>query len=269
MYADRAFEYNVAMTRKTSPPAARDDRSARQKAYGFLQRKIASREYAAGSALSELSVAKQLGISRTPVREAIGQLVAEGLLEQIPNRGVVIAQLTRNDIVDLYELREALEVYAIGKAARRSLDPADLHRLQNLADEIVVLRDELVHAGKAELDPEQMHRFVVCDLGFHTLLMRLAANGRILKVVNETRLLIRIFAIRRTGHNLADLERIYAQHCDLLRAVSERDPERAMRLLSEHIQNSQRERLAEHDHWDREDSLRSSLPVYIAVPGKS
>src|SRR5690348_1236672 len=228
------------MKTKASHPKARDDRSIRQKAYFHLQQKIASREFPAGSALSELSVAKELGISRTPVREAIGQLVAEGLLEQIPNRGVVVIQLTRNDIVDLYELREALEVYAVGKAARRPLDPADLHRLQNFADEITVLRDELLKGGKPELNPEQMHRFVVCDLGFHTLLMRVAANARILKVVNETRLLIRIFAIRRTGHNVADLERIYQQHCDVLQAVSERDPDRAMRLLSEHIQNSQR-----------------------------
>jgi DNA-binding GntR family transcriptional regulator len=266
MHAPWSFEYNVAMKTKASHPKARDDRSIRQKAYFHLQQKIASREFPAGSALSELSVAKELGISRTPVREAIGQLVAEGLLEQIPNRGVVVIQLTRNDIVDLYELREALEVYAVGKAARRPLDPADLHRLQNFADEITVLRDELLKGGKPELNPEQMHRFVVCDLGFHTLLMRVAANARILKVVNETRLLIRIFAIRRTGHNVADLERIYQQHCDVLQAVSERDPDRAMRLLSEHIQNSQRERLAEHDHWERENSLREHLPVYVAAP---
>jgi DNA-binding GntR family transcriptional regulator len=256
------------MKKTASRAPARDDRSVRQTAYLHLQRKIASREFPAGSALSELSVAKELGISRTPVREAIGQLVAEGLLEQIPNRGVVVVQLTRNDIVDLYELREALEVYAVGKAARRALDPADFRHLQNFADEIIVLRDELVDRGRTELNAEQMHRFVVCDLGFHTLLMRVAANARILKVVNETRLLIRIFAISRTGHNIADLERIYQQHCDVLRAVSERDPERAMRLLAEHIQNSQRERLAEHDHWERENSLKANLPVYVTLPGR-
>lgn len=256
------------MKKKADQAAVRDDRSVRQKAYSHLQQKIASREFPAGSAVSELSVAKELGVSRTPVREAIGQLVAEGLLEQIPNRGVVVVQLTRNDIVDLYELREALEVYAAGKAARLPLSAADLHRLQTFADDILGLRNELLKAGLGELNAEQMHRFVVCDLGFHTLLMRLAANARILKVVNETRLLIRIFAIRRTGHTAEDLERIYQQHCDVLRAVSERDPDRAMRILSEHIQNSQRERLAEHDHWERENSLRANMPVYLALPGQ-
>ncbi|MGH9611526.1 MAG: GntR family transcriptional regulator, partial [Bryobacteraceae bacterium] len=185
------------MKNKTEPAAGRDDRSVRQKAYFYLQRKIATREFPAGSAVSELSVAKELGVSRTPVREAIAQLVAEGLLEQIPNRGAVVVQLTRHDIVDLYELREALEVYAAGKAARLPATPGDLDRLKSLADGILVLREEMVKAGQAELNPEQMHRFVIGDLGFHTLLVRVAANGRILKVVNETRLLIRIFAIQR------------------------------------------------------------------------
>lgn len=255
------------MRKKTAPADPRDERSVRQRAYLYVQRKIASREYPSGSAISELSVARDLGISRTPVREAIGQLVAEGLLEQIPNRGVVVVQLTRNDIVDLYELREALEVYAVGKAAKLPLPSADLQRLQTLADELVTLRSELLESAATELNPEQMHRFVVSDLGFHTLLMRVAANARILKVVNETRLLIRIFAIRRTGHTAADLERIYKQHCDILGAVSARDSERAMRILSEHIQNSQKERLAEHDYWERERSLSSHLPVYVPISG--
>lgn len=257
------------MKNKTEPAAARDDRSVRQKAYFHLQRKIASREFPAGSAVSELSVAKELGVSRTPVREAIAQLVAEGLLEQIPNRGAVVVQLTRHDVVDLYELREALEVYAAGKAARLPATPADLDRLRSLADGILVLREEMMKAGQEELNPEQMHRFVIGDLGFHTLLVRVAANGRILKVVNETRLLIRIFAIQRRGHNAADLERIYQQHCDVLRAVSERNPERAMRILAEHIQNSQRERLAELDHWERESSLRSSVPIFFEDSAES
>ncbi|MGH9613600.1 MAG: GntR family transcriptional regulator, partial [Bryobacteraceae bacterium] len=192
-----------------------------------------------------------------------------GLLEQIPNRGAVVVQLTRHDIVDLYELREALEVYAAGKAARLPATPGDLDRLKSLADGILVLKKEMVKAGQAELNPEQMHRFVIGDLGFHTLLVRVAANGRILKVVNETRLLIRIFAIQRRGHNAADLERIYQQHCDVLRAVSERNPERAMRILAEHIQNSQRERLAELDHWERESSLRSSVPIFFEDSAES
>src|ERR1700738_1426886 len=87
----------------------------REKARQHIQWKIAARELAGGTGGSELVIAKELGVSRTPVREAIGQLVAEGLLQQLPTGGVAVAQLSRRDIIDLYELREALEVYAAGK----------------------------------------------------------------------------------------------------------------------------------------------------------
>ena len=247
------------------PRRTRSD-SMRAKAYLHIQRKIASGALPAGSALSEVALARELGSSRTPVREAVGQLVAEGLLEQTPNRGAVVIQLTRQDIIELYELREALEVYAVGKAAREPLRQSELQHLEGLADEILELKDELARSRSDTLNAKQMHRFVSCDLAFHTLLMRTAGNSRILKVVNESRLLIRIFAIRRTGHRAAELEEIHHQHRDILHAVAARKPERAMQLLSDHIQISRRERLEAFDHWDREDSLRRTLPEFFDLP---
>src|SRR5690242_20693729 len=102
----------------------RDQGSMREQARQHIQRKIASKELAGGSAVSELMIAKELGFSRTPVREAIGQLLAEGLLRQASGGGAVVAQLSRRDIVDLYQLREALEVYAAGNAARSRVQTA-------------------------------------------------------------------------------------------------------------------------------------------------
>jgi DNA-binding GntR family transcriptional regulator len=245
--------------------ASTNQRSMRERAYIHIQRKIAARELEGGSPVSELLLAKELGISRTPIREAMGQLVAEGLLDQIPNRGVVVVQLDRRDIIDLYELREALEVYAVGKAARYTVNPSDVARLQELADNILSFKAELEQSGKSALDAGQMHRFISCDLAFHTLLMRMAANRRILKVVNETRLLIRIFTMHRDGHKVADLEQIHRYHCDVAKAIAQQDRERAMQALSEHIQTSLRERLEGYDHWEREKSLRDSEPVFFDV----
>ena len=93
----------------------------RDQAYAYIQKKILSGDLPAGGAVSELNIAKELGSSRTPIREALGQLVAEGLLEQIPNRGAVVVQFGRQDIVDLFELREALEAFAVEKVARGRL----------------------------------------------------------------------------------------------------------------------------------------------------
>ncbi|HEX4748603.1 MAG TPA: GntR family transcriptional regulator [Bryobacteraceae bacterium] len=239
--------------------------SIREKAYVLIQQKIARAELVPGVAVSEVSLAKELGSSRTPIREALGQLVAEGLLEQTPNRGAVVVQLKRQDIIDLYELREALEVYAVGKVAQRTNSDSEIERLKKLVSEIAELQSELERTAQPELSQRQMQRFIACDLGFHSLLVRMAANARILKLVNETRLLIRIFAIHRRGHNGAMLANIRSQHSEMIRAVSERNSQAAMQILSTHIQRSLQERLEDFDRWEHESAMRETLPVFFDV----
>lgn len=249
--------------KRPAPASHRADRSVREKAYLLIQQKIARGELPPGSAVSEVPLAQELGSSRTPIREALGQLVAEGLLEQTPNRGAVVVQLGRQDIIDLYELREALEVYAVGKVASGNNTPQELQRLKAFADQILELQEELRSSGKTKLDTRQMNRFITCDLGFHTLLLRIASNARISKVVNETRLLIRIFAIHREGHNAAALTKIHGQHREILEAVETRNSARAAAVMSNHIRESQEERLAEYDEWEHQASMRENLRTFF------
>ena len=239
------------------------DISIRQKAYLHIQQLIASGKLAAGSGISELTLAKELASSRTPIREAMNQLAAEGFLEQSSGGGMAVARLHRDDIIELYDLREALEVYSVGRIAALPLRPADKDRLQQLIDEIPKLQAELESSGERELNGTQMERFLACDLGFHALLMSMTQNQRMQKIVNETRLLIRIFALRQRGHEAPRLESIYQYHQSVLDAVAMQDRELAMRTLAEHIQASQREQLNEFDHRRREESLLQSIPPFL------
>jgi len=243
------------MPRRSTTHHPEQTHSVRRQAYLLIQKKIASGELKAGTLISEVALARELGSSRTPVREAAGQLLAEGLLELSPGGGIVVTQLTRQSILDLYELREALEVFAVGRAAMKSIRPTDRQHLEETLEQTRTLIAELETTGNRELDSEQMKRFSLSDLAFHALLIRLAANIRILKVVNETRLMIRIFAIRRSGHKRVELERIYRHHMEILQAVVNQDVELARKLLSDHIQASARERLDEFDMWERETHL--------------
>ena len=252
--------------RDSSPHTTQRDRSVRERAYLLIQQKIARGEMRPGSAVSEVALAQELGSSRTPIREALGQMVAEGLLEQTPNRGTIVVQLRRQDIIDLYEMREALEVYAVGKVARQANSPQDLQRLESFADEILRIKNDLPKAPDATLNEKQMGRFIACDLGFHTLVLRMAANARILKTVNETRLLMRIFSIHRYGHNAALLTKIHKDHHGIFEAIADGNPAHASELMSSHIQGSQRERLAEYDEWEHESSMRETLPVFLNFP---
>jgi DNA-binding GntR family transcriptional regulator len=234
--------------------------SVRDRAYRHIRKLIADGTLEAGAPVSELLLAKELGSSRTPIREAMKQLDAEGLLEQNQTGGMIVAQLKREDIIELYELREALEVYSVCRVSKLPLRPADRDRLQATVDQLLVLKRELEDSGAAEMSEEQNSRFTESDLGFHALLMSMTGNSRIQKILHDTRLLIRVFAIRRSGPDAAQLQGIYEFHQQVLDAVAEQNPEKAMAAMAGHIQASQRERLNEYDSWRREASLRHHLP---------
>ncbi len=245
------------------------DGSLRRKAYDYIQQQILTGRLSAGAAVSEIALARSVGVSRTPVREAIGQLVAEGLLEQIPGRGAVVVKPNRDDIVELYELREALEVYSVGKAARQRSHSADLTSLYALCDQIHAMAEELRASGRPRLDESQMRRFLCTDLEFHTRLMRMAGNQRIMKVVADTRLLTRIFSYRLEGHDADSLERIEQYHRGVVDAVASGDEVRAMQLLGDHIRVSMHERLDSFDRHEREREVSRMIPRPSPQDGKA
>jgi DNA-binding GntR family transcriptional regulator len=178
---------------------------------------------------------------------------------------MVVAQLKREDIVELYELREALEVFAVGKIARTPMHLADHNRLQTLVDEISKLQKDLEKSKQHALDAKQMQHFLACDLAFHAFLMSMANNSRLQKVINDTRLLISIFAIHRGGHDRDALKHIHRYHQRILDAVARQQSEAAMKAIGEHIQASQHERLSEYDRWKRESALRQGAPVFFDI----
>jgi DNA-binding GntR family transcriptional regulator len=233
--------------------------SIAEKAYQYLRGKILSGELAPGAALSEASIARELGNSRGPLREAIRRLTAEGFLRQAPMGGSVVAEFSRRDVAELYELREALEVYAVGKLAEHKLRGTDLETLKRAVGDVLLLRDELDTSGEPHLKADAMRRFIRLDLQFHTMLVRAAANSRILKVVADTRVLLNIFAIRRKGHDAAQLTQIHRYHSRILAAIVRGDPQEATRLLGEHIRLSRDERLKEYDEREREAALGHPL----------
>ncbi|MBN2320559.1 MAG: GntR family transcriptional regulator [Acidobacteria bacterium] len=241
----------------------RNQISARERAYVYIQRKIAGRELPAGKAISEVALATDLGISRTPVHEAIRQLLGEGLLEEDSNGSTVVVRLSRQDFVELYELRSVLEEHAVSKIAKNRLEGKDIERLQALTSEIKALRSDLVKSGEKALGDTQMRRFEMADISFHTVLMSIAGNAAALKVFNQVRYLIRVFAARHAGHNAEALARVHNEHSGLIRALADGDVKKSTQAISEHIQTSQRERLEEYSYWEREALVRDQIQDFF------
>lgn len=252
--------YSVTMRRK-SESIKGPSSSLRERAYSHIQQLIASGGLESGSAISELQLAQTLGSSRTPIREAMSRLAAQGLLEQSPGGGMVVAQVQREDIVELHELREALELYAVRKAAHQPMQDIERVRIQKTIEQIGELTEELREGKKPVLNEAQMHRFLTADLCFHALLVSFAHNSRLQKMISETRLLINVFSLKRRGHDIEKLQDIQRYHQSILEAVLGQDADAATKALGDHLAASQRERLQEYDHSRREASLREHVPA--------
>jgi DNA-binding GntR family transcriptional regulator len=236
----------------------------REVAYHHIERKISRRELRAGEPVSDVTISKELGISRTPAREAIRQLVSEGLLESVAGRGVVVITLGRDDIRELFEMREALEGQAARTIATRTPSAGEIRDLRSVASALTALIKELEASRKPALDDKQMERFEVADLAFHTYIMKLAGNRRSLKVLAGLRQLIRIFAARRGGHSLSTLKQINRDHQDLIGSIQAGDPQAAAECVHRHIAKSHKSRLEEFDQREREAALPTDVDAFMA-----
>lgn len=232
------------------------EQSLRQRAYEFIHNQILSGDLPAGSRVSEQSLAKEIGISRTPVREAIRLLEIEGLVEPVSRFGTIVRSPQRHELVELFELREALESYAVSQAAQK-IAAEDLETLGKLCDEIGRLVGELEQSKQPSLDADQLQRFLAADLGFHLRLMQAAGNGKIMKIIGESRVMMRIFGTRRQEHDLSVLRETHRFHQSILDAVRRGDGEAARRQMADHIRTSQRETLAS---FDRQTASQSAVP---------
>ncbi len=234
----------------------------RQQAYQHIQRKILCGELPAGHVISENTLAKEIGVSRTPVREAIRHLEQEGVLTQVPRYGTVVRQLSRRDLAELYELREALEPFAVAQAAGRVREE-DLRLLEKLCDEIKAIATAMQKAKSTTPDATMMKRLLSADLGFHLVLLRSSGNRRMMKIVGDSRLLTGIFGTPRQTHHLDVILETHRFHLRILKTVRAGDAEKAHAAMLAHIRASRDEALA---HFDRLQTEASPQDTPITLP---
>lgn len=220
--------------------------SLRNEAYHRIRAKLALGQLAAGSELSEPKLAEMLGISRTPVREALQQLEVEGLVLRNPKRRTIVRMPDRRDILDLYEVREAVEVFAAALAAERRT-PTDLERLGYLCREMKGFAAELQESGAQTLSDAKLRRLLAADMGFHLMLIQATRNSYIMKIVADSHVLSRVFGAPRAKHDLKVVKENYQVHKGILAAVEASDGKKASELMARHIQSTLQETLEYFD----------------------
>lgn len=193
--------------------------------YYQIRRNILSGKYRPGKAVTEMEVSNDLGVSRTPVREAFKHLESEGLLELRPNRGAVVVGIGKTDIEDIYEIRSLLE----GRAAERAALQADEESLKQLS--------EIIDLTEFYVERENYDRVTEMDDRFHQTIYELTGSRilqRILKELHAYAENIRERSIREPGRAKLMLE----EHHAVLEAMQAKDPALAGQRMVQHVQNS-------------------------------
>lgn len=198
-------------------------RNASVAATDVLRDAIIDGRLAPGERLKEVELAKELGISRTPVREALLVLQTEGLVEAIPNRGATVRAHTAEDLDDLYQLRAMLEGYAARRAATRITEEG-VDRLRASCERFDALRD----------DDDDLRDLVAENVSFHNTILEIAGSGRLDSMVRKVVELPLVYkSYIWYSSNQKQISGHY--HRQLVTALGARDAERAELIMKEHI----------------------------------
>ncbi|KUK83242.1 MAG: Transcriptional regulator [Pelotomaculum thermopropionicum] len=179
-----------------------------------------------GERLMEIQLAEEMGVSRTPVREAIRKLELEGFVVMVPRKGAYVAGISVKDIVDVFEVRAALEGLAAGLAAER-ITEEEMEELERTLVRINVNSEE-----------DDLNSVVEGDSSFHELIYKASRNQRLVQII--TRLKEQIHRFRMTSLSQPGrTKNALGEHKAIVEAISDRNIELAQALASEHVENAE------------------------------
>jgi len=199
-----------------------DNLTLSQRVYEHLRDEILADHLLPGTELSEVALSKELAISRGPIREAMGRLSAEGLITMRPRRRAEVRSLTPQELIDAYQVREALEVMAVRLAIPRMTE-ADLARL-----------DQLMELMAGHIAEGAVREFFAANVSFHELLCELSGNPKLQEVHHRLEGEIGRFQSRTLALR-GSMDDSLTEHRAILAAIRLRDPDRAAALTADHI----------------------------------
>lgn len=187
-----------------------------------------------GERLMEIQLAEELGVSRTPVREAIRKLELEGYVIMMPRRGTYVANLSIRDVNEVFEIRTSLESLSNGLAAERITDE-ELEQLQRL----------LVVIGKY-IEENDMDKIVETDTKFHDLLYQASRNQRLIGIISNLREQLTRF--RTTSMSFPGrLKETLEEHREIVEAIAQGDVKAARKAAEKHMEKSEQTLLSAMD----------------------
>jgi len=199
--------------------------SLRDRVFNQLQNDILNGLYEPGESLIESKLSEELGVSRTPIREAIRQLELEGLVKTVPNKGAVVSGISKKDIEDIYTIRMLIEGLAARWAAEK-ITPKELKELQEAVD--------LEEFYTNKNDTEQLLKF---DTRFHDIIYKACKSKPLMHMLST----FHHYVQKARSISMSSPERakqVLREHKAILQAIIERDGDKAEKLSTEHVRNA-------------------------------
>jgi len=199
-----------------------------EQAYELVREAILRGRFKPGQRLSADQLAKNLGVSQTPVRAALTRLEGDGLVEILPRRGTFVARFTEKDVREVFQLRRMIEC-------------AGLERLDRLPDRAIERMEQIVAESAALVDGQRFldySRYIQLDAEFHRLIVGLLENERASALYQGLRWPVQIMRGLSASQYQRSLDTV-AEHSELLAALKERDAGRAKGILLRHLDNSE------------------------------
>lgn len=199
---------------------------ASELAYATVRDRIVRGIYPGASRITEQEIADSTGVSRTPVREALRRLQAEGFVKVVANHGAIVTEWTEQDTNNVFDLRALLEPYGVARAAQ-TITPEGIEELRKLAEE--QFRESEVRASGFVVRVRELNN------RFHQVLQSFSGNPRLnalLPALMEAPLVLKTFAT----YEPRELLRSAFHHLEIVSALEARDPEWAASIMRSHIQ---------------------------------
>jgi DNA-binding GntR family transcriptional regulator len=199
--------------------------TAAQRAYAYVKQRLLDGRFPGGMLLSENALAHELEISRTPIRQAFGQLEAEGLVELYPRRGALVVPISASEAGDVREARELIEPFC----ARRAAVEGGPALAAELGDAIAEQERALTGTGGP---------FAAADRRFHRAIVAAAGNVLLTRAYDALADRHQRMAATTVARDPSRIERFIAEHREIARALSDADGHRAAELLTAHLRSA-------------------------------
>ena len=211
--------------------------------YQSIRKGILAGSLEPGSRLVNRTLAKELGVSPVPVREALHRLVSDGVAEQIPGAGTFVRKLSKDDVIQLYALREVLEGFAASEAARHAR-PDQIAELVLVCDEGLNIARRIRDEPGQVASPDLRQLWLDVEVSFHKTIIGVAGNPWLSRTIDQIHLLSAVLYAKPRTITLAEVSRTCLEHGRLVRTIGNGDSDRAQRMMVAHVKKGLSSQLA-------------------------